>query len=111
MTYGTFMGQTSLTGVQALTPSTTQTQAGGTLVTAQVVNIAAGNANDALTLPQASPGQILLLINAANAKNLFPCVGGAINGGTVDAVLSLTASKAAIVVYTDTKNVTVNILA
>lgn len=111
MAYGTFMGQSNLTGVQALTPSTTQTQAGGTLVTAQFVNIAAGNANDALTLPPATPGQIVFLVNAANAKSLFPPVGGAINGGTVNAVLSLTASKAAIVFYTDTLNVSVNILA
>jgi len=111
MTIATSIQQNWLSGYQALTPSTTQTQAGGTPVTGQYVSIAAGNAADALTLPSASAGQIVFLLNAANAKNLFPPKGGAINQGTVDAVLSLTASKMSLVCYTDPLNVSVNILA
>src|SRR5689334_18193710 len=69
------------TGTQdALTASTTQTQAGGTKITAAFTNVGTANASDAITFPQATPGRELVIVNSSGQTiTVFPAVGDAIN--------------------------------
>lgn len=72
--------------VATATASTTQTQAGGTVLNADFTVLTVANASDACTIPANLPkGTIFYIKNGANAGLLYPPVGGAINGGTVDA--------------------------
>ena len=72
--------------VVSVTASTTQTQAGGTVLNGDFNIITCANASDAVTLPANMPvGTIMFTRNGASAGLLFPPKGGAINGGTVDA--------------------------
>ena len=72
--------------VKAVTASTTQTQAGGTVLNGDFNICTVANASDAVTIPADLPvGTVLYLVGGANAGLIFPPKGGAINGGTVDA--------------------------
>jgi len=72
--------------VAAATASTTQTQAGGTVLNADFTILTVANASDAVTIPANLPkGTIFFIRNGANAGLIYPPVGGSINGGTVDA--------------------------
>lgn len=79
--------------VAAATASTTQTQAGGTILNADFTVATVANASDAFTIPANLPkGTIFYVVGGANAGQVFPPVGGAINGGSVDASKPLDAS-------------------
>ena len=79
--------------VLAVTASTTQTQAGGTKLNGDFNIATVANASDAVTIPANLPtGTIFFIVGGANAGLIFPPVGGAINGGTVDASKPLDAS-------------------
>ena len=81
---------------EGLTASTTQTQAAGTPIN-RVINrfTTVATAGNASTLPLASPGLVLTVINAhaTNAINIFPAVGDAINALATNAAYSLAATK------------------
>lgn len=81
------MAQSRSLSVGAYTASTTQTQAGGTVLDADICVLTQANASDAFTIPANLPtGTIIYLKHGAtNAGLLYPPVGGAINGGSVDA--------------------------
>ena len=81
--------------VVSQTASTTQTQAGGTVVSADVVFATIANASDAFTLDSGyGPGSRVLIRNlGAVAGVIFPPVGGSINGGSANASAAIVASK------------------
>ncbi len=102
-TNATLIPQYGLTGSAAITASGTQTQAAGTAVTAQYIALTSGVAANAITLPVATPGQIILIQNlSANTATVFPPLTGALNRGTVNAGVVITASKWSTVIYTST---------
>ena len=87
--------------VAAATASTTQTQAGGTVLNADFTVATVANSSDAFTIPANLPkGTIFYVVGGANAGLLFPPVGGAINGGTVDASKPLDATVVTMIVVT-----------
>lgn len=104
MTVAITLPQTYLTGSGTATASTTQTQAAGTVPTAAYVECTVANASDAITLPRGCAGQMVVFKGGANAAKLFPPVGGAINGGTVDAAYTLAASVNTLLLYTSEVN-------
>lgn len=95
-----------LGGYAAITASTTQTQAGGTAVTAGVTAVTTANLNDAITLPaDVAVGDSLVITNvSANACGVFPPSGGKINGGTTDAVKALAANMSGLYVSLGSNN-------
>lgn len=87
--------------VKAVTASTTQTQAGGTVLNGDFNIATVANSSDAVTIPANLPtGTILFVVGGSNAGVIFPPVGGAINGGTVDASKPLDASVVTMIVVT-----------
>lgn len=81
-----------------ITANTGSTQATGTLLTS-VVNVVAtcANAGDALLLPPASKGdEIWVRNNGAASADVFPQVGGAINGGSANAAFAVANTKTAV---------------
>lgn len=82
---------------QAVTASTTQTQAGGTAITSAIAVVTTGNANDAVRLPKGGIGMQVFIANiSANTLGVFPAVGDIIFPSAADAKLDQTASKNAI---------------
>jgi hypothetical protein len=79
-----------------ITASATQTQAGGTLVTTEVVLIGTvATANDAVTLPAALAGDhVLLYNNSGTAAQLWPASGETIDGLGVDASRTVGGNQA-----------------
>lgn len=67
----------------AVTASTTQTQAGGTALTADVVNVSVcANVNDTVTLPTAVAGMHITIVNSgAQALRIFPFSGDNLGAG------------------------------
>lgn len=107
MTVATVFPQQILSGSAAITAGTTQTQAGATALTASTNLVTTGVANDGVLLPSATMGTICTVVNlSANALKIYPPVGGALNGGTVNAAVTLAASKNALVVYSSELNAT-----
>jgi len=105
MTIATTLPQQVLYGTATVTAGTTQTQAGATALTGLVNVVTTGNANDGVLLPSACVGTQLVIVNSsANALRVYPPVGGALNGGTVNVHVTLTASKNALVVYSSELN-------
>ncbi len=97
--------------VQAgITAGTTQTIAGGTKVTSSVVTVTTvGTAGDAVTLPAASAstvGQAVWIFNSgAKAASIFPGESGTkIDGGSAGAAVTLTNTKNAHFIQTDSTN-------
>lgn len=86
-----------LTSIQTITASVTQTQAGGTDITAAAAAVTTTNANDAVTLPKGYAGLEIFIANlSANALGVFPAVGDTIFPSAANAVLAQSASKNAI---------------
>jgi hypothetical protein len=80
-----------LSGVSAaLTASTTQTQAGGTPLTAEVNQVGtSANTNDAVTMPVAVVGmRVTVINNGANTIKVFPAAGANFDGGSGDAAVT-----------------------
>jgi hypothetical protein len=106
-TLATLAGAETLTNKTLTTPviafsvatpaaSATQTQAGGTAITAGINRIATvATTGDAVTLPAATVGKVIKIKNAhaTNAVGVFPAVGEVINALAADAVYSLAALK------------------
>lgn len=106
-TLATLAGSEALTNKTLTTPviaysvatpaaSATQTQGGGTAITATINRVATvASANDALTLPAATVGKVIKVKNAhaTNAIGIFPAVGEYINALDVDLVYALAALK------------------
>lgn len=87
--------------VATATASTTQTQAGGTILNADYTVATVANASDAFTIPANLPkGTIFYVVGGASAGLIFPPVGGAINGGTADASKPLDASVVTMITVT-----------
>lgn len=86
----------SLTSMQTVTASTTQTQAGAAAITSANAAVTTGNANDAVRLPKGGAGPIMIANLSANALGVFPGVGDTIFPSAANAVLAQTASKNAI---------------
>jgi hypothetical protein len=87
------MAQSRSLSVQSVTASTTQTQAGGTVVNGDICLVTVANANDAVTLPANLPtGTVFYLVGGANAGRIYPPVGGTINAKSQDALETLSAS-------------------
>lgn len=82
---------------QAVTASTTQTQAGGTAITSAIAVVTTANANDAVRLPKGGIGMQTFIANiSANTLGVFPAVGDTIFPSAANAKLDQTASKNAI---------------
>lgn len=93
LTHTGFLLRSSATG---LTASTTNTQAGALGLTASVNNITTAAANSAVRLPNAAPAtntaaEIIVRNGGANAVNVFPVSGAAINALAANAAYSLAA--------------------
>lgn len=105
MTIALTLPQQIVHGTATVTAGTTQTQAGATALTGLVNVVTTGTANDGVLLPSAAVGTVIAVVNSsANALKIYPPVGGALNGGTVNAAVTLTASKNALVVYSSELN-------
>lgn len=93
--------------VTGVTAGTTQTQAGATaLVGATNVVGTVGTENDGVILPVAETGDTVFVRNGgANTMKVYPPVGGAVNGGTANAAVTLAAGASATYRYTSTVNV------
>lgn len=94
-----FVHMTAVTTATGLTAGTTQTQAGGTPITAVFTRVSTtAVANDGVRLPKALAGNVLRIRNAG-AENLkiWPADGEKCNTGTADAadatVLATTATR------------------
>lgn len=74
-----------------LTAGTTQTFAGAAPVLSDVTILTTGNANDGVLLPQAGPGQVIIIKNtsAVAAKAYAP------NSGTIDGTAGATGAALA----------------
>jgi hypothetical protein len=75
-----------------LTASTTQTQAAGTDLAYGLNSVTSvANASDAMTIPPAKSGCVVVMANnGGNALSLFPASGDAINDAAADAAVSVT---------------------
>ena len=96
------MSNPTLTGfivhsfTNAITASATQTQAAGTVLTSKINRVVTvASANNAVTLPAATAGKEVVVINAhaSNAIGVFPASGDKINALSTDAVYALAATK------------------
>lgn len=81
-------GQSSTNGITA---STTQTQAGGTVLRSTINRITSANASDAVTLGfQAVPGREVTIINdSGQTIQLFPYSGDKLNDAAANASVSI----------------------
>lgn len=108
MTQAITLPQQVVAGTASVTAGTTQTQAGATLLTGMQNLVTTGNANDGVLLPKGGNAAVLALVNgSANALRIYPPVGGKLNGGSANAHVTLTASKAAFVVFHNELDATV----
>lgn len=86
---GTISGGGGYSSQDAVTASTTQTQAGGTKIIAAFTNISSANSSDAITLPQSAPGMVVTFVNSSGQTiNVFPFKGDTINAASKDAAVS-----------------------
>lgn len=78
-----------------ITASATQTQVGGTALTKTINNIATcATSGNAVTLAALTPGQFQIVFNnGADPASVFPATGGAIDGGSANAAVTLTNAK------------------
>lgn len=85
------LGQLVLSGAHTITASTTQTQAGGTVIARCFNVVTTANTSDAITLPAAGVGSVVFILNnAANTIQVFPASGDAIGAGSADAATTQT---------------------
>ena len=85
----------TVTGTADATAGTTQTLAGATALTASVVRVTTGNANDGVILPAGCvDGELIWVFNlSAVALKVYPQTGGSINSATASAAHVHAASK------------------
>jgi len=96
----------SIGGVASITAGTTQTQAGATAATGAVNIVTTGNADDGVVL-QADrvAGDVVYIVNtSANALKVYPSTGGALNGGSANAAVTVLANATALCVNTGSDN-------
>lgn len=88
--------------VTGYTAGTTQTQAGATPLTgANNVVGTVGTTNDGVILPAGEVGDVVFVRNGgANTAKVYPPVGGAINGGSANAAVTLASGVSTRFVYT-----------
>jgi hypothetical protein len=93
-------------GVTAgITASVTQTQGQQPLVSSMNEVSTVANTNDTVTLPTAQAGFVVAIDNnGANTLQIFPASGDAINGGSVNASVTLAAGSKALYIAYDTTN-------
>ncbi|MFZ1539681.1 MAG: hypothetical protein WAT23_20150 [Chromatiaceae bacterium] len=91
----TQFGRNVLAGTAAITAGTTQTLAGATAITAPVVRVTTGNANDGVILPaKCTAGEEVWVFNlSAVALKVYPQTGGSINSATASDPHTHAASK------------------
>ena len=96
----------SIGGSASVTAGTTQTQAGATALTGAVNLVTTGNASDGVVLPaDRVAGDVVYVVNlSANALNLYPSTGGALNGGSANAAVAIAANAAATCINTGSDN-------
>ena len=82
-------------GSASITAGTTQTFAGATPILTDVAIVTVGTANDGVLLPQAAPGQIVIVKNthATNAGKAYAPNSGTIDGTAGATGVALAAAK------------------
>lgn len=88
----TFLGKLAKTVTNSITAGSTQTQAGATALTTDLNRVTTvTTTGDGVKLPSAAAGLEITIINSgANALQVWPASGDAIDGGAADAVDSNT---------------------
>lgn len=88
------------------TAGTTQTQAGATVLSANLTYVTTGTAADGVKLPAGyGIGDDVFITNSsANSLNVYPATGGAINGGTVNAAKALAANMTGLYISLGNEN-------
>ena len=78
----------------AITASTTQTQAGGAKITAGISAITIATNNDAITLPKAVAGRRVYLINSSGSTiQIFPALGDGIGANAANAAVTMATAR------------------
>ena len=95
------VGGSVVTGVTA---GATQTQAGATALTGAINVIGTvATTNNGVILPVAEVGDSIFVRNGgANTARVYPPLGGAINGGSANAPVTLASGVSTTFVYTST---------
>lgn len=84
-----------------LVASTTQTQLGGTLITAAFTNVTSANASDAVTLPAAAAGRSLTIVNSSGQTiQVFPALGDKVGANSANAAVSEVTARSLTLVCT-----------
>lgn len=93
-------------GSASVTAGTTQTQAGATAITGAVNLVTTGNADDGVVLPaERVAGDVVYIVNlSAAVLKVYPSTGGALNGGSANAAISMRANTTAVCVNTGSDN-------
>ena len=101
-------GQTPITGILQHSVAVGQTANTGSVqgnnpITTEFYEIATcANAGDAVTLPTAKAGQLVIIVNnGANSADVFPASGDKLDGGSVNAAFSLSAGANALFICQD----------
>ena len=101
-------GQTPITGILQHSVAVGQTANTGSAqgnnpITTEFYEIATcANAGDAVTLPTAKAGQLVIIVNnGANSADVFPASGDKIDGGSVNAAFALAAGANALFICQD----------
>lgn len=80
-------------------------QGGGAIIDAVTEIATVGTTGDSVTLPAAAAGRIVYIINhGANAADVFPASGDAINEGSADAAVAIAANETLLCIAYDSGN-------
>jgi hypothetical protein len=95
------MAQSRDLKVQALTASTTQTEANTAILNGDIIALTVSNASDSVKIPPDLPvGTIIHVVNlSANAGKVYPPTGGSINGGTATTGSVAIAASISLLIY------------
>ena len=86
-----------------ITASTTQTQAGGTKLTYGFNSVFSANSADAVTMPKAASGTMIVIVNhSGQSISLYPFKGDKINAAVTDAVVSVADTTTSIYICNTT---------
>lgn len=82
-------------GAASATAGTTQTQAGATALTGSTNLVTTGNAGDGVVLPTGyDDGDVVYVANlSAVTLKVYPATGGALNGGSANASITMKANS------------------
>lgn len=87
----------------AVTASTTQTQAGGTKIYGGFTNVSSASSSDAITFPVALPGQWMVVVNSSGQTiQAFPAKGDKINAAAKDAAVTIATATTSVFIVTAT---------